>query len=227
MPEDFTQDPISWIRDRHHATQLLSAYLTPGLFTGSLWDPAIGRRLGEGERNTIDVEDLYSPTLLSAPIRRSAGQTIIEHKEKFTGLLRSVDHRVRLWSIDDAEVAAALEAVRRLVEELKRIPHVGPTRASKLIAAKRPRLVPIWDRQISQALGADRMPWLQYWTAWRRAITPAIDELSSIASDVGHANLSPLRTIDIIIWMDRWGWQDLPAGRWGELRAVCQARTNA
>lgn len=225
MPENFSQDPISWIQDREDATQLLSAYLTPGLFTGSLWDPAVQRRLGPEARNTIDVEDLYSPTLLSAPIRGSAGQAILERGDTITGLLRDVDHDVPLWDPDDAKVDVALEAAERLVNELQSIHHVGPTRASKLVAAKRPELVPIWDSQISKALGAHRMSWQQYWKAWRRAVRPAIAELRSIASGVGHPKLSPLRAIDIIIWMDRWGWQDLPRGRWDELRAACKART--
>lgn len=224
MHDNFSHDPISWIQDRAHATQLLSAYLTPGLFSGSLWDPAIERRLGPDERNTIDVEDLYSPTLLSAPIRGSAGQAILERGDTITELLRDVDHDVPLWHPDAARVSEALEGAKQLVKELERVPHVGPTRASKLVAAKRPQLVPIWDSQISKALGADRMTWLQYWTAWRRSITPAVDELLSIASEVGHPRLSPLRTIDIIIWMDRWGWNDLPAGQYGDLRAACRAR---
>lgn len=224
MPEDFSQDPISWIQDREHAIQLLSAYLTPGLFTGSLWDPAIERRLGPRERNTIDVEDLYSPTLLSAAIRRSAGQVILERADTITGLLHAVDHDVPLWDPDGATVNRALEAAERLVKELQSVLHVGPTRASKLVAAKRPQLIPIWDSQISKALGAGRMSWHQYWMAWRRSITPAVGELRSIASEVEHPNLSPLRTIDIIIWMDRWGWNDLPAGQWAELRTTYRAR---
>lgn len=224
MPEHFSQDPISWLEDRPHATRLLAAYLTPGLFTGSLWDPAIERRIGPAERNTIDVEDLYSPTLLSAPIRGSAGQAILERADTITGLLRDVDHDVELWHPDDAKVTEALERAQRLVNELESVAHVGPTRASKLVAAKRPRLVPIWDSQVSKALGAGQMTWQQYWTAWRHGITPAIDELRSIARDVGHPELSPLRTIDIIIWMDQWGWKDLPEGQWAELRAARRDR---
>ena len=224
MPENFSRDPVSWIQDREHARQLLSAYLTPGLFTGSLWDPAIARRIGPAERNTIDVEDLYSPTLLSAAIRGSAGQAIIERADTIAGLLRAVDHDVTLWSADEAKVHEALGAADRLITELQTVSHVGPTRASKLVAAKRPHLVPIWDKQISQAIGAGRMSWQQYWAAWRRAVSPAIDEIRSLAREVGHPNLPPLRTVDIIIWMDEWGWNDLPAGRYSELRAACQAR---
>ena len=224
MPDDFTQDPVAWIEDRDHAVQLLTAYLTPGLFTGSLWDPAIARRTGTTIRDVIDVEDLYSPTLLSAPVRGSAGQAIIERSSIITEHLVGIDPGVTLWHPEVERVKEALICAERLVRELQTIPHVGPTRASKLASAKRPELVPIWDSQVSAALGAAHMSWQEYWMAWRRALKPMVEALREMADRVGHPTLSPLRTIDIIIWMDKWGWKDLPTSQWASLRETCLSR---
>ncbi len=224
MPEYFTQDPATWIENREHAVQLLTAYLDPGMFTGSLWDPAIERR-ARSASDVIEVEDLYSPTLLSAPIRGSAGQAIIERAEIITEHLAAVDADLTLWHPDREKVTDALTHADRLVRELQSVPHVGPTRSSKLAAAKRPTLIPIWDSQVSAALGASQMSWLQYWMAWREALTPAvIDGLREFATKAGHPDLSPLRTIDIIIWMDEWGWKDLSGNQWNELKAACRSR---
>jgi len=225
MPDDFAQIPTAWIKDADHARGLLAAYLTPGLFTGSLWDPAIERRLEPAARDLIDVEDLYSPTLLSAPIRRSAGQAIIERKDEISEHLRGIDPEITLWHTNSVKVNAALDCANELVARLEAIDHIGWTKASKLVAAKRPKLIPIWDKQVSRALGADKMSWHQYWAAWRRSLTPVVvDDLRELAVGVGHPNLSPLRTIDIIIWMDEWGWKDLPTPHWDELREACPSR---
>ncbi len=228
MPEDFIKNPAAWLEDRDHAVQLLAAYLTPGLFSGSLWDPAIERRLNPSVRHVIDVEDLYSPTLFSAPIRRSAGQAIIERADTISKQLAEIRLEVTLWHADLEQVKEALSWADRLVRELASIPHIGPTRASKLAAAKRPELIPIWDSQVSGALGAGRMSWLQYWMAWRNAlVSTALEDLRELANEVGHPNLSPLRTIDTIIWMEEWGWKDLPADQWDELREACRSRHTA
>jgi len=225
MPDDFTRNPTAWIKDADHARGLLGAYLTPWLFTGSLWDPAIERRLDSAARDLIDVEDLYSPTLLSAPIRRSAGQAIIKRADEISGHLSGIDPEITLWHPNSEKVNAALDCAERLTEKLVSVGDVGWTKASKLVAAKRPRLIPIWDKQVSRALGADKMSWQQYWRAWRRALTSeVVDELHELAINLGHPNLSPLRTIDIILWMDEWGWKDLPTPQWDELRETCLSR---
>jgi hypothetical protein len=224
MPKEFTKDPVTWIEDRDHAVQLLTAYLAPSMFTGALWDPAAERRNSGSDCFVIDAEDLYLPTLLSAPVRRSAGQAIIESSVVISEQLRDIPPRTTLWDPKVEKVDKALDAAEQLFSELKKIPYVGPTTASKLAAAKRPRLLPIWDSQVSRALGATRMSWRQYWRAWRETITPAVDELYLIASEVGHPDLSPLRTLDIIIWMDEWGWKDLPTNEWNDLKKACAAR---
>ena len=222
MPDKFTKNPVAWIEDRDHAVKLLTAYLAPSMFTGSLWDPAAERRNRDPDWFVIDVEDLYLPTLLSAPVRRSAGQAIIEISGDISKQLHKIKPEITLWDPEVKEVEKSLAAAEQLFSELEGILHVGRATASKLAAAKRPQLLPIWDRQVARALGATRMPWRQYWTAWRETITPKVAELCLIASEAGHPKLSPLRTLDIIIWMDVGGWKYLPTNDWAELRRACE-----
>ena len=218
----FSTPPSYWLSDVKRSASLLEAYLNHGIFSGAMWDPSAQRRRGIGARDVIDVEDLFGPTLLSAPIRRSAGKEILERSASITGHLRAIPIDLTLWYADAAIVDEGLRHARALMNELQSIPYIASTRASKLVAAKRPDLVPIWDREVSRALGAPRkMPWVEYWAAWRQALdTELVAKTRQIAAATSHPCLSPLRVMDIVVWMDKKGWESLPEGAmWAALRA--------
>jgi hypothetical protein len=79
--------------------------------------------------------------------------------------------------------------------------------AGKLLHAKRPRLIPIFDRaRISKALSIDhRHFWEAVWCALR---DPEVrSRLRDIQASVAEAaDLSLLRILDIIVWMSREPW---------------------
>ena len=225
----FETSPSHWLRDSVHATALLGAYLSDGLYSGALWDPAIERRRAGDASNVIDVEDLYSPTLLSAPIDRRAGQEILQRSDAVSRHLLAIPANLELWDENSAAVDDALGHADALVTELQLIDEIGWTKASKLVAAKRPDLIPIWDTQVSGAVGApSKMSWVDYWREWRNAFTPGtVTTVRTIAANLGHPDLSPLRAMDIIIWMDVWGWRSLPdTDEWPDLRSACDAKSN-
>lgn len=81
---------------------------------------------------------------------------------------------------------------------------IGRTKTSKLIAAKRPRLIPIWDRFVQQATGLGTA---DYWRQFQAVLT-ADDRalwtwLTQIRSDVPNlpAAVSNLRILDVLLWM--------------------------
>lgn len=81
---------------------------------------------------------------------------------------------------------------------------LGPTTTSKLLAAKRPRLLPIWDTFVEKATGlhtvgywwkfqyvlADDQRFVWDWLQELRALTPAMPE-----------TISELRILDVLLWM--------------------------
>jgi hypothetical protein len=79
--------------------------------------------------------------------------------------------------------------------------------AGKLLHAKRPRLVPIYDRaRISKALKTDHGHfWEAVWCALR---DPEVrSRLRHIQASVDEAgDLSLLRVLDIVAWMSREPW---------------------
>ena len=217
--------PCPWLDDAAHATALADAYLNHGIFGGALWDLATARRRTPTTRDVIDIEDLYAPALLSSPVRRGAAKAIIDRADSITGRLQQIPHRLTLWNVDVSAVDDALGHAHELIVELDAIKHVGSTLASKLVAAKRPDLIPIRDRETAGALHVPpKTPWLDYWHGWRDALDPdTVSTLRQTSIDVGHFGLSPLRTADIIVWMSETGWHQLPKGStWDELRCACR-----
>jgi hypothetical protein len=98
-------------------------------------------------------------------------------------------------------------------------PGMGPTKISKLLAAKRPNLVPIQDGLVRRGVFGGKEP-ADYWTHWQdlhlSAHGEALRRLAErVRAEAGvGAHLSVLRVIDIVIW----SWvdqhrQDFPVQR--------------
>lgn len=81
---------------------------------------------------------------------------------------------------------------------------VGPTITSKLLAAKKPQLFPIWDSFVGQATGLDTK---DYWRKFQSVLTADdsriwnwLIELKAEVSVIPDA-VSPLRVLDVVLWM--------------------------
>jgi uncharacterized protein DUF6308 len=72
------------------------------------------------------------------------------------------------------------------------------------MAAKRPRLIPVWDSFVEKATGLDTF---DYWRRFKRVLTVDdkavwnwLSDLNSQAPNVPAA-VSPLRVLDVLLWM--------------------------
>jgi hypothetical protein len=81
---------------------------------------------------------------------------------------------------------------------------LGPTTTSKLLAAKRPRLLPIWDSFVEQATGLDT---IGYWWKFQyvladdqRLVSDWLYELRSLAPNMPDS-IPELRILDVLLWM--------------------------
>ncbi|WP_255221504.1 DUF6308 family protein [Rhodococcus wratislaviensis] len=83
------------------------------------------------------------------------------------------------------------------------MPGIGRTKATKLIARKRPRLYPIWGSVVSQVLGAARAHLNPVREALRADDGALHHRLLSIRGEAGlPAEISALRVFDVIAWVD-------------------------
>ena len=101
----------------------------------------------------------------------------------------------------DAADLADTAPLPRLYRLLRGLPGMGPTKTSKLMAAKRPGVVPIRDNVVSTLLQAGE----RWWDPMRElAQEQRLRDLLDAASvDTVPAGVTFLRRLDVVLW--RWG----------------------
>jgi hypothetical protein len=185
----------------HNKTQArdsLQRYFAPtaeGGFTGrwfehfaSLSDPL-----------RLDANDIAACAALSVPISGRVLNALMDVNDHFADLMREAPPQdVTLRDVDDASISdgCALSSAYLL---LRGIDGVGPVTASKLMASKRPHLVPIRDSVVEDVLRAgDR-----WWGPWKTLVSdPAVADLvDAVTPDHLIGSVSLLRRLDVILWM--------------------------
>ena len=153
-------------------------------------DPALDglslNQLLAGVNSEVRFEDLQSDQEIDRFLGRTGKWTQIE-------------------SDDDIPAIALWRALRDTSKA--RSWNMGDTRISKLIAAKRPKLVPIYDKFIGQSFGRKNAN--DHWADLRDLFAPAapgpgrnklVEELEQITIDL-ELDISSLRCLDVILWM--------------------------
>lgn len=157
--------------------------------------------LQPNEPNTWHSSDLVAVGLLDVKVPPSGVRAMLSEKAaSFNDALAAIDPEVALWADDDEQVQEALVQAAKLSRLLAAITGVGSTTTSKLLARKRPNLVPINDSVIRRLLGVqpiDDLPRLLR-TALR---TDGIIPLTRDARPFEFSGLSELRILDIALWM--------------------------
>lgn len=91
----------------------------------------------------------------------------------------------------------------QLWREVHKIKGFGSTRVSKLLARKRPHLVPIYDSRVARVCGAqnDRYQWAAYVQWFEDA--KFVNELKRAKAEAGVPDkVSLLRVLDVMLWME-------------------------
>lgn len=154
---------------------------------------------------SIGPADFTAASMLSVDIPAQAAIRLLGRDAcDITALLQDIPVDVDIIDIDLDDLVAGGPA-SRLWQVLRRgNDGMGRTRTSKLIAAKRPRLIPIWDSFVEQATGLDTV---DYWRQFQ-AVLAADDRaiwtwLTQIRSGVPNmpVAVSNLRILDVLLWM--------------------------
>lgn len=171
-------------------------------FTGSRFE-AIAQL--NSDPNSIGPADLVAITTLSVDIKGDAAVRILEtDSARISELLAQIPADLKIVDADEGllvEGSAASQLWRVLRDGRDGI---GRTKTSKLMAAKRPRLIPIWDSFVEQATGLDTSDnWRQFQSvllADGRSIWKWLGDIRNDVDDL-PAEVSELRILDVLLWM--------------------------
>ena len=187
--------------DGSFAKSSLEAYFFMHAYTGSSFETFFGN-----DPDNFTAEDIVAVSMLSVNIPPRASQWILKTgQEDLSKLLSKIGRNL---SIDhpDADLTKGSDAWNLWKMLILRW-GVGETKASKLLAAKRPFLFPIYDQHVAKALqiSADH-----YWEPWQNFMRhedgeKAVKIIKQIAESLNKPDLSPLRLLDIVIWMQQHG----------------------
>ncbi|MBY6413330.1 hypothetical protein HQ346_16670 [Rhodococcus sp. BP-252] len=175
-------------------------YLGADCYTGAFFDSwAPQNYIADSNRFTAD--DLVAITFLSVAVKVGAArQLLVTRAARFTELLDAVGPDRDL--VDEAEQLTPDAPILLLEDELRAVTDVGRTIATKLMARKRPRLVPIYDVVVGRVLNTvavHRDPIREALRADDGALHTRLLTIRSKAGLPDH--ISALRVLDVICWM--------------------------
>ncbi|MFK0009291.1 DUF6308 family protein [Paenarthrobacter sp. NPDC090520] len=199
-----------------NAAELVTQYYTK-LYDHDL--PQTGSRFdnwaGGGDRsdvaNQITADDVLAVSFLSVQVPATAAIGLIETSAtEVTRLLGQIPTDIDLASVPPEDYDAVLgpdSPANQLWRLLRGTDTyrwgIGPTRASKIMARKRPRLIPIYDSVVGPLMGLQTCE--GQWKTWHSVLADGSglpDRLREIREKAAiGVDISDLRTMDVVLWM--------------------------
>ena len=180
--------------------------LPPGAvpFTGSRFEHLAGGgdRLEVADR--ITAEDLVAVQTLSVTVPAPVALDILEGRlgTRLSGLLQAIPRDIDMVDADAVVVAYGSPADRAwslLCEQHG----VNWVIAGKVLARKRPRLLPVYDRIVRCAVGRPPSFWLALHAALREDEAALHRQLLELRQAAGlPETVSALRVCDVAVWMN-------------------------
>jgi Family of unknown function (DUF6308) len=206
--DDSAATPFPTIQD---LVELVRQYLG-GRFTGAAFDT-----YGQNDPCAVTADDLIAVTMLSirvqeygtAGIRPSAILELQAVSSEIHSQLSQLPADRELHTLNQDEFNSWLGpsspgmVLFDLLRHRVSFPRVA---VHKLLARKRPLLLPIRDTVVERALDLAR-PNDRWWQPWWLALGgdgAIVSQLSEIRRLAGTPNLSLLRIADIVIWLQNW-----------------------
>ena len=171
-------------------------------FTGASFDGLGGGGDRDQVRDILTAEDLVAVSMLSINFpARAALQILGPDSEEISHFLSQVPTDLDLVDVDPMLLNKDWPAWQ-LWDLLESTDGIGWVTAGKLVARKRPRLVPVYDSVVRKQVGAPRSYWQALNHDLRSEDKRLHRKLLRIRQDAGIGNdISALRVFDIVTWM--------------------------
>ncbi len=184
--------------DKTRATRFLAEYFDTsdpdGGYTGRWFEYFSAL---SSERH-LDANDVAAAATLSVPLDGKTVRSLFERSDELNGYLAAAPGRdAKLWEVDEGELADGAP-LAKAYDLLRKTPGIGYVTASKLLACKRPHLVPIRDTVVEHLLGASTA----WWIPWRKTVADQAlrDLVKEVTPPNTPAGTSLLRRLDVILW---------------------------
>lgn len=174
-------------------------------FEGSHFDVLDGGGGRRSAENVLESADVVALTFLQVPLAtKTAYDVLVRYKSELEDLLALIPSDLDLVDMDPARITEDWPAWR-LYKRLQLIDGISYVRASKLLARKRPRLIPVRDRHLDKLIDGD------FWAPLCRLLKESApgttvslhERLVAIGADAGvPAQVSALRIFDVIAWRE-------------------------
>ncbi|WP_199832069.1 DUF6308 family protein [Streptomyces acidiscabies] len=173
-------------------------------FTGSRFEHLAGGGDRPEVADRITAEDLVAVQTLSVTVPASVALDILEGSlgVRLSGLLQAIPRDIDMVDADADVVAdgsSADQAWSLLCEQYG----VNWVIAGKVLARKRPRLLPVYDRIVRCAVGRPPSFWLALHAALREDDAALYRRLLELRQAAGlPETVSALRVCDVAVWMN-------------------------
>ena len=185
-------------------SRLAEYYSADNPYTGVTFDTWKSRHCVPAT-DEFTADDILAVAFLSVDVPALATKEILLiDARRFNGLLAKIPQDLSFW---DAGAPDRESAQWQLETALRGLHQVDLAIASKLMARKRPHLVPINDSVVRKTLGFETSFWTPLFEVFSaasfrnrlRLIRDEADERDDVAMPKG---LSLLRVFDVVAWMD-------------------------
>ena len=172
-------------------------------YTGGLFDSLEGGGDRHDVRDRITAADLLAVRALSVrpPVRTELNLLLSTAGQQLTELLADIPADVDL--VDGQGLTAVLpgssaqQAHRFLKKDQTGI---GWVTAGKILARKRPRLIPVWDPVLRCALYNPTRPWAALHFALAHHHAQLHTDLLHLQVQLDLPHVAPLRLLDVTLW---------------------------
>ncbi|MGZ4646756.1 MAG: DUF6308 family protein [Blastococcus sp.] len=166
-------------------------------YTGAHFDSWAAVR---NDPDEFTADDLIAVSFLSVVVPPMAARELLDSRaDEFAKLLRAVGPDRDL--ADQEDPVEEWQPASELYAAVRGLPGVGRTIGTKLLARKRPRLLPIYDSVVARVCSIGRY----HWEPLRQALrTHGLQErLLDLHERAGLGpQVSALRVLDVVAWME-------------------------
>ncbi|MFG2814133.1 DUF6308 family protein [Streptomyces sp. NPDC048410] len=172
-------------------------------YTGARFEGLGGGGDRDGVADVVTAEDLVAVQMLSVTVPERVSLDLLEGDlgVQMTKLLREIPRDIDMAYAEagDLDSNSAAERAWHLLNDQHDVAWV---KAGKLLARKRPRLLPVYDRVVRCVLGSPSSFWLDLHRALRADGHALHHELLDLRERAGiPKTVSALRVCDVVLWM--------------------------